>query len=70
MSPGCTTQEVEARRQMVLRTHPLHCKRDEDIKPTMISPSETLALLLEAKEQYGERLKVIDREIAILRDVI
>jgi len=70
MSPGCTTQEVEARKQMLLRTHPLHCKRDEVPKATAMPIEQAIAILEEAKEQYAQRLAEIETELRILRDQI
>jgi len=68
MSPGCTAKEVEARKQMVLRTHPLHCKRDEEPKPTAMPIEQAIATLEEAKEQYEQRIAEIETELRILRD--
>jgi len=70
MSPGCTTQEVEARKRMVLRTHPLHCKRDEEPKATAMPMEQAITILEEAKEQYVDRLAEIETELKILRDQI
>jgi len=69
MSPGCSPEEVRARKIMVMNSHPLHAHRDEDPLPTRIPPEQALSLLLEAKEQYEARLKEIEAELAILRDM-
>lgn len=66
----CSPESVAARRLLVLQNHPIHARRDADPAPTMIPPGEAAALLMEAKEQYEARIREIDVELAILRDMV
>jgi len=68
MSPGCTAQEVEARRLMVLQTHPLHYKRDEDPVPARIPIDQALCMCLEERDDLRARLATVEADIKALRD--
>jgi len=59
---------VAARRSMLLRTHPIHARRDEDVAPTPIPVEQALAMRLEDEEELVRMLASIRAEIKILRD--
>ena len=59
---------VAARRSMLLRTHPIHARRDEDIPPSLIPVDQALAMRLEDREELRQQLASLEAEIKILRD--
>lgn len=56
------------RHQMVMENHPILAKMHETPAPTMIPVEQALAMDLEARDQYRQRLAEIEAEIKILRD--
>ena len=67
--PQCCCPEcVSARRAMLLRTHPIHARRDEDIPPSLIPVDQALAMRLEDREELRQQLASLEAEIKILRD--
>ena len=61
---------VAARHSLVLRTHPIHSKKNEVPAPAPIPALEALVMLREAKECYTERLAELEAEIVCLEDCI
>ena len=59
---------VAARRSMLLRTHPIHARRDEDIPPSLIPVDQALAMALEERDDLRMRLAQVDSDIKVLRD--
>lgn len=59
---------VAARRSMLLRTHPIHARRDEDVAPTLIPVDQALAMALEERDDLRMRLARVDSDIKVLRD--
>ena len=59
---------VAARRSMLLRTHPIHARRDEDIAPTPIPVEQALAMRLEDREILRGMLAQVESDIRNLRD--
>lgn len=59
---------VAARRSMLLRTHPIHARRDEDVAPTLIPVDQALAMELEIIEDLEERLAIAHQNVRALRD--
>ena len=67
--PQCCCPEcVTARRAMLLRTHPIHARRDEDVAPTLIPVDQALAMALEERDDLRMRLTMVESDIKILRD--
>ncbi len=64
----CCDQCVAARRSMLLRTHPLHARRDEDIPPSMISVPQAIAMEMETIEDLEKRLAIANHNLQVLRD--
>ena len=64
----CCDQCVEARRAMLLRTHPIHARRDEDVAPTPIPVEQALAMRLEDREILRGMLAQVESDIRALRD--
>lgn len=59
---------VAARQAMLLRTHPIHTRRDEDIPPSMIPVDQALAMELEIRDDLEARLVITNQNIRALRD--
>lgn len=59
---------VAARRSMLLRTHPIHARRDEDVAPTLIPVEQALAMELEIIEDLEGRLAIAHQNVRALRD--
>ena len=59
---------VAARRSMLLRTHPIHARRDEDVAPTLIPVDQALAMELEIIEDLEGRLAIAHQNVRALRD--
>jgi hypothetical protein len=67
--PQCCCPEcVAARRAFVLRTHPIHARRDEDVAPTLIPVDQALAMELEIIEDLEGRLAIAHQNVRALRD--
>ena len=64
----CCDQCVAARRSMLLRTHPIHARRDEGPAPTLIPVDQALAMALEERDDLRMRLTMVEGDIKILRD--
>lgn len=64
----CCDECVEARRAMLLRTHPIHARRDEEVAPTLIPVDQALAMALEERDDLRMRLTMVEGDIKILRD--
>ena len=64
----CCDQCVAARRSMLLRTHPIHARRDEDIPPSLIPVDQALAMRLEDREILRGMLAQVESDIRALRD--
>lgn len=67
-SQCCCPECVAARRSMLLRTHPLHARRDEDIPPSMISVPQAIAMEMETIEDLEKRLAIANHNLQVLRD--
>ena len=67
-SQCCCPECVSARRAMLLRTHPIHARRDEDVAPTLIPVDQALAMELEIIEDLEERLAIAHQNVRALRD--
>lgn len=66
---NCACPEcVASRRAMLLRTHPIHARRDEDIPPSLIPVDQALAMALEERDDLRMRLTMVESDIKILRD--
>ena len=66
---GCCCPDcVAARRSMVLRTHPIHARRDEEIPPSLIPVDQALAMELEIRDDLEARLVITNQNIRALRD--
>jgi hypothetical protein len=61
-------QCVEARRAMLLRTHPIHARRDEDIPPSLIPVPQAIAMEMETIEDLTARLAIANHNLKALRD--
>ncbi len=59
---------VAARRSMLLRTNPIHARRDEDVAPTLIPVDQALAMELEIIEDLEKRLAIANHNLQVLRD--
>ena len=64
----CCDECVAARRAMLLRTHPIHARRDEDVAPTLIPVDQALAMELEIIEDLEGRLAIAHQNVRALRD--
>lgn len=64
----CCDQCVEARRAMLLRTHPIHARREEDVAPTPIPIEQALAMRMEDREILLGMLAQVESDIRSLRD--
>jgi len=64
----CCADCAAARRAFVVRTHPLHARRDEDVAPTLIPVDQALAMALEERDDLRMRLAQVDSDIKVLRD--
>jgi len=64
----CCRDCVTARRAFVVRTHPLHARRDEDVAPTLIPVDQALAMELEIIEDLEGRLAIAHQNVRALRD--
>ena len=64
----CCPECVASRRSMLLRTHPIHARRDEDVAPTLIPVDQALAMALEERDDLRMRLTMVESDIKILRD--
>lgn len=67
-SQCCCPECVALRRSMVLRTHPIHARRDEEIPPSMIPVDQALAMELEIIEDLESRLVIAHQNVRALRD--
>lgn len=66
---GCCCPEcVAARRKMVMESHPIHARRDEETPPSMIPVDQALAMELEIRDDLEARLVVVNQNIRALRD--
>jgi hypothetical protein len=64
----CCDQCVAARRAMLLRTHPIHARRDEDIPPSLIPVPQAIAMEMETIEDLTARLAIANHNLKALRD--
>ena len=64
----CCADCAAARRSMLLRTHPIHARRDEDVAPTLIPVDQALAMELEIIEDLEGRLAIAHQNVRALRD--
>jgi len=53
---------------MLLRTHPIHARRDEDIPPSLIPVEQALAMELEIIEDLEGRLAIAHQNVRALRE--
>ncbi len=67
-SQCCCPECVSSRHAMLLRTHPIHARRDEDIPPSLIPVDQALAMALEERDDLRMRLTMVESDIKILRD--
>jgi hypothetical protein len=67
-SQCCCDQCVAARRAMLLRTHPIHARRDEDIPPSLIPVPQAIAMEMETIEDLTARLAIANHNLKALRD--
>ena len=66
---GCCCHEcVAARRKMVMESHPIHARRDEEIPPSLIPVDQALAMELEIRDDLEARLAIANQNIRALRD--
>ena len=63
----CCPECVAARRKMVMESHPIHARRDEEILPSMIPVDQELAMRLEERDDLRMRLTMVESDIKILR---
>ena len=67
--PQCCCPEcVSARRAMLLRTHPIHARRDEDVAPTLIPVPQAIAMEMETIEDLEKWLAIANHNLQVLRD--
>ena len=67
--PQCCCPEcVTARRSMLLRTHPIHARRDVDVAPTLIPVPQAIAMEMETIEDLEKRLAIANHNLQVLRD--
>jgi len=59
---------VAARRSMLLRTHPIHARRDEDVAPSLIPVPQAIAMEMETIEDLEKRLAIANHNLQVLRD--
>lgn len=64
----CCDECVAARRAMLLRTHPIHARRDEDIPPSLIPVPQAIAMEMETIEDLTARLAIANHNLKALRD--
>jgi len=64
----CCDECVAARRSMLLRTHPIHARRDEDIPPSLIPLPQAIAMEMETIEDLEARLAIANHNLRVLRD--
>ena len=64
----CCHECAAARHSLVLRTLPIHARRDEDVAPTLIPVDQALAMALEERDDPRMRLAQVDSDIKVLRD--
>ncbi len=64
----CCDQCVAARRSMLLRTHPIHARRDESPAPTLIPVPQAIAMEMETIEDLTARLAIANHNLQVLRD--
>ena len=64
----CCRDCVTARRAFVLRTHPIHARRDEDVAPTLIPVPQAIAMEMETIEDLEKRLAIANHNLQVLRD--
>ena len=64
----CCDECVEARRAMLLRTHPIHARLDEDIPPSLIPVPQAIAMEMETIEDLTARLAIANHNLKALRD--
>lgn len=60
--------DEQSRRAMLLRTHPIHARRDDDVAPTLIPVDQALAMALGERDDLRMRLAQVDSDIKVLRD--
>jgi hypothetical protein len=53
---------------MLLRTHPIHARRDEDVAPTLIPVPQAIAMEMETIEDLEKRLAIANHNLQVLRD--
>ena len=67
--PQCCCPEcVSARRAMLLQTHPIHARRDEDVALTLIPVPQAIAMEMETIEDLEKRLAIANHNLQVLRD--
>ena len=66
----CTPEAQAERHAWMLKTHPIHSKKDQEPAPKPIPATEAIAMLREAEECYEGRLKEIRAEIGVLEDCL
>ena len=66
----CTPEAQAERHAWMLKTHPIHSKKDQEPAPKPIPATEAIAMLLEAKDCYQQRLLEIEAEIEVLEDCL
>lgn len=64
----CCDQCVAARRSMLLRNHPIHARRDEEVAPTLIPVPQAIAMEMETIEDLTARLAIANHNLQVLRD--
>ena len=64
----CCRDCVTARRAFVLRTHPIHARRGEDVAPTLIPVPQAIAMEMETIEDLEKRLAIANHNLQVLRD--
>ena len=66
----CTPEAQAARHEyLITQRHPIHSKKDQAPEPTPIPTTEAIALWLEARDCYEQRIRQIDANLAELRDL-
>lgn len=53
---------------MLLRTHPIHARRDEDVAPSLIPVPQAIAMEMETIEDLEKRLAIAHQNVRALRD--
>lgn len=64
----CCDECVAARRSMLLRTRPIHARRDEDVAPTLIPVPQAIAMEMETIEDLEKRLAIANHNHQVLGD--